>query len=132
MGIQAAEISKLERGLRFRVPTSPVSVQFILSVMDIEAWFIAEHLHFDKIDPRITCDAIASTLGFDPRTDDISQRPRPADDLNACYAIGDKSYLKGSRDVIGCLDFASIYLSVAKRFAYLHHLCRVIEDFLAA
>ena len=46
--------------------TKPIVVDFILSIMEIEAWFLAEHSHFAKIDPKITLEAIADKLKFNP------------------------------------------------------------------
>jgi len=44
--ISRADIGKLEAGLPRFVKTKPIPVEFILSVMEVEAWFLAEHSHF--------------------------------------------------------------------------------------
>src|SRR6266446_6181044 len=41
-----ADIPKLEGLLRYGVRSKPIVVTFVLSVMEVEAWFLAEHLHF--------------------------------------------------------------------------------------
>lgn len=61
-----ADVPLLERTLPLFVQTKPIRVTFILSVMEIEAWFLAEYTHFPRIDAAITSDAIAAVLGFDP------------------------------------------------------------------
>ena len=127
-----ADIKKLEMGLPKFVPTKPVVVEFILSIMEIEAWFLAEHTHFARVDPTITCDAIAVSLGFDPRTDDLMLRPNPAADLHACHQLGGKSYKKAHSRQIDSLDFAEIYMSVSDRFPYLDQLCATITKFLSS
>jgi hypothetical protein len=63
------------------IRTSLIPVDFVLAVMEIEAWFLAETTHYARIDPAITMAAIKSTLGFDPENDDLQRRPSPAEDL---------------------------------------------------
>lgn len=126
-----ADIKKLEMGLPRFVPTKPVVVEFILSVMEIEAWFLAEHTHFARLDRTITCEAIASSLGFDPRTDDMMLRPNPANDLHNCHQLGGKSYKKAHSRQVDVLDFAEVYVSVSGRFPYLEQPCQIITKFLS-
>jgi len=129
--LQYEDIGRFEKGLPYKVPTKPIQVTFVLSIMEVEAWFLAEHTHFSKIDPAITVDSIRNTLGFDPVADDLQRRPMPADDLNSCYSLGGKSYSKqASQQTIDVLDCASIYLEVVDRFPYLRVLCDVISRFL--
>lgn len=126
-----AEIPLLEAALPRFVKTSPVVVDFILSVMELEAWFLAEYTHFARVDDSITIERIKNELGFDPAIDDLQLRPSPAADLDACYQLGGKQYLKHQSEAnVGHLDFAQIYLSVTTRFNYLASLVRVIEEFL--
>ncbi len=124
------EIPSLERGLRFGVKTRLAPVQFILSVMEIEAWFVSEHTHFVRIDPALTRTAIATTLGFDPATDDISQRPTPGADLDNCYRLAGKSYIKGSPVTVNALDYAEMYLELPARIPYLASLTQALDEFL--
>ena len=66
-----AEIPKLEASLPKYIKTSLCPVRFILQIMEIEAWFLAETTHFSKISPSITLDTIKSALGFDPENEDM-------------------------------------------------------------
>lgn len=126
-----AEIPKLEANLPKYVKTSLIPVQFILAVMEIEAWFLAEVTHFARIDPSITVQAIRTRLGFDPENDNMEQRTFPSDDLNQCYAIGGRSYLKhNARDTVDALDFALIYMELCNKFHYLKRLIVSIDAFL--
>jgi len=125
------EIPRLEANLPKYVKTSLIPVQFILAIMEIEAWFLAEATHYSKIDPSITVAAIKSRLGFDPENDDMQQRDAPADDLNNCYAIGGKTYEKHkAKDTVDALDFALIYMEICNKFDYLKRLITSIDDFL--
>jgi hypothetical protein len=126
-----AEIPKLEANLPKYVKTSLIPVQFILAIMEIEAWFLAEVSHFTRIAPSITVQTIKARLGFDPESDDMEQRAFPSDDLNNCYVIGGKSYLKhNAKDTVDALDFVEIYMKLCNKFHYLKGLIVNIDAFL--
>jgi hypothetical protein len=127
-----AEIPRLERGLRTYIKTSLIPVDFVLAVMEIEAWFLAETTHYARIDPAITVAAIKSTLGFDPENDDLQQRPSPAEDLHSCYAIAGKGYRKGrAEDTVNALDFAEVYCNLTVKIDYLRKLSDIINEFIS-
>ncbi len=126
-----ADLHNFELHFPRYVPTQPVQVQFILAIMEIEAWMLAEHSHFVKVSSTLTCAAIQATLGFDPSTDDMMLRSHPAEDLNRCYQLAGKVYSKGNEKQINNIDFSEVYLSVKDKFPYLHKLCGVFDTFLA-
>lgn len=127
-----ADIERLEKGLPSYIKTKLIPVEFVLSIMEIEAWFLADVTHFERIDPAITVPAIQARLGFNPESDDLELRGTPANDLDECYAIGGKSYNKQSvRTTIAALDADNIYLNVVSRFNYLSRLVASIESFLS-
>ena len=84
--IAFSDIPSLRTGLRLRVKTKPVEVKFILGIMEIETWFIAEYTHFQRLDSRLTPERIQSQLGFDPRSDDIQLRDRKSTRLNSSHS----------------------------------------------
>lgn len=129
--ILQSDIVKLEMRLPKFVPTKPIVVDFILSIMEIEAWFMAEHTHFGRVDAELTAAAIHAALGFNPQHDDMSLRSHPAADLHQCYSIVGKSYTKGDVACICHLDYGQIYLDVVAKFAYLRKLCEIIDEFLS-
>ena len=129
-----ADVPTVEAGFRRGVNPSLAPVEFILAVMEIEAWFLAETTHFARIAPAITIEAIKTRLGFDPENDDLEQRPAPSDDLRDCYGIGGKQYGKSEAQVqktINALDYAQIYIEVRKKFRHLERLIHSIEEFLS-
>ena len=128
----ASDVRTIEMNLPLCVPTKPVKVDFILAIMEIEAWFLAEHTHFERIDSKLSCDVIRSAYGFDPRVDDMMLRPHPAKDLSSCYGLVGKAYRKGDVSQLSALDFSTLYLSVVDRFPYLKRLCDVIDHFLTS
>jgi hypothetical protein len=126
-----ADIPKLKAMLPKHVKTKPIIVDFILSIMEIEAWFLAEHTHFAKIDPTITLAAIAEKLRFDPVSEDMQARPTPAEDLNNCYALAGKTYeKKNAKDTVEALDYVHIYAGLVEKIPELGRLCGIIEGFL--
>jgi hypothetical protein len=127
-----AEIPRLRLDLPKYVKTKPALVEFILAVMEIEAWFLVEHDHFSKIDAAIAVSAIKATLGFDPSSEDMQLRLHPAADLDNCYKIGGKRYEKqNSPDTISALDYAHLYCDVRYKFPDLDRLCSAIESFIS-
>lgn len=127
-----AELAKLQSKLPLFVKTKPIPVTFILSVMEVEAWFLAEHTHFQKIDPSITLASIIAALKFDPSTDDLQLRPSPAADLSDCYGIAARTYDKPtSQATIDVIDYLQVYFELTQRFPHLATLCHEIEAFLS-
>jgi hypothetical protein len=127
-----ADIPKLEASLPKYIKTSFIPVQFVLSIMEIEAWFLAETTHFEKIHPAITLAAIQSRLGFDPENDDMEQRLEPAKDLDACYQIGGRAYRKhAAQDTADALDYSRIYMEFPAKFRYVKQLVDSVNAFLS-
>jgi hypothetical protein len=125
-----ADIPRLERGLRMYIETSLIPVEFILSIMEIEAWFLAEFNHFPRIDAALTAARISDALGFDPSVDDMTLRLTPTDDLNACYGLVGKPYTPVT--TTAALDYEYVYLEMGRRIAYADRLIRSIDAFLTA
>jgi hypothetical protein len=126
-----ADIPQLETNLPRFINTSWIPVTFILAIMEIEAWFLSEATHFQRIYPCITVAAIIKNLGFDPENDDMEQRSNPAEDLNNCYQIGRRTYSKRQAQVtINVLDYSLIYLEHPARNRYLKQLIAAIDAFL--
>ncbi len=128
------DISNLRGGLRYGVKSKPVTVQFILGIMEIETWFISEHTHFQKLDTRLTPDFIKKQLGFDPSVDDIQLRSHPAEDLDNIYGLVGLSYKKNRsqvQHVVNLLDYERLYLELPSRIPDLKVLIDTIDQFLS-
>lgn len=127
------DIPKLEINLKKYIKTSLIPVEFILSVMEIEAWFLADFKHYPKIHPLISHEAVKINLGFDPQSEDMTLRLTPASDLHSVYSLGNAKY-ETSEDVvrtINALDFPTIYLELKEKIPNLHQLCTSIDEFLS-
>ncbi len=122
-----ADIPRLQQGLPQGVPGSPVPVDFVLAIMEIEAWFLAEHTHFQKINETLTPALIQAELGFDPSADDMRLRDRPAQDLDAAYQLVGERYQKGraAQRTVYLLDCARIAFEM---IATDPEIQRIIDD----
>ena len=115
----AADIPRLRTGLMSGIPTTPIHPLFVLGIMEIESWFLAEHLHFQKLDTNLNCQAISAALGFDPSVDDMQLRPKPSDDLRQAYALVGQTYNKSKiyrERTVDLLDYAHLYLELPNKF----------------
>ncbi|MEE3719384.1 hypothetical protein V2H45_21820 [Tumidithrix elongata RA019] len=129
-----ADLPKLRTGLRYRLQTKPVSVDFILGVMEIEAWFLAEHTHFTRIHPRLSAPRIAAVHGFDPSVDDMQLRPHPADDLHNAYSLEGLAYRKTASHIqrtVEALGYAEMYLEHKAKFPDFAVFIQVIDKFFS-
>ena len=129
------DIPKLEQGMAKalkQLPRSAAAVDVLLAVMEIEAWFIAEYSHLEKL--GITCEAIKRELDFDPSTDDIEMVDNPAVLLNKIYELAGQSYKKELRQVQGVvnrLDYARLYLGMSDEVPRLGVLIRALDLFFS-
>ena len=126
------QIPKLEIGLRYRIREKFIPVDFILGVMEVEAWFLLESTHFQRVHKSLTIEAVKEALNFDPLVDDVTLRHCPADDMQACYALAGIDYEKGeAKKTMEALDFAEIYCNLGDRAPYLQKLNDHINEFLS-
>ena len=125
------DIPRLRSELPHHIRTSLIPVEWVLAILEVEAWFLTEATHFPRIDPAITTAAIQATLGFNPETEPMDQRLTPADDLNNCYKIGGQVYQKGNAiATVNALDIAAVYFELSERILDLKNLCDSISLFL--
>lgn len=128
-----AEVSKLRKGLLYKIKTDPCDVTFVLGVMEIEAWFISEHTHFPRISNKLTLGRIKTVMAFDPSKDDIQKRLCPTNDLNAIYRLARIGYTKEEasiRRTLNALDFAEV-VELGSRFEDLRLFIEKVDKLLA-
>lgn len=120
-----SEIPRLIRSIHFGIPQKDLPVKFILSIMEIESWFLAEETHYAKINASLSVSLIQSNLGFNPASYDTQLFDMPAIKLNEVYQLVSMRYSKESASIsrtINALDFANIYFEVHKRISSLKEL----------
>jgi hypothetical protein len=128
----AAEIPALRKALRYRLRTKPIDPLFVLGIMEIEAWFIAEHTHFSRIHAGLTLARIIADVGFDPSSEDMQARPCPHDDLHTIYQLEGMAYRKKKRSIqrtVERLDYNYVYFELVNNFPDLQNLTARLDYF---
>lgn len=128
-----SDIEKLKRGLLYRVPQKEIPINFILVIMEIEAWFLAEATHFSKISKELTSSFIKENFQFNPENFNTENIDEAANMLNNIYESVGSSYEKSKFSIdrtINCLDMGDLYLAVKDRIPSLEELCNVIDGFI--
>jgi hypothetical protein len=128
-----ADLPRLSLLKKYGLKTNPVDPSIILAIMEVEAWFIAEHTHFIRIDSTLTAESIFAALGFNPATEDAQLRDHPAADLNAIYRLAGHTYGKKRWEVertVNCLDYDLLYMHLAATQPSLGELVTEIDQFL--
>jgi hypothetical protein len=129
-----ADIPTIRSDFIALAPSSSIAPLLVLAVMEMEAWFLAEHSHFPKLHHSLTNAAILAVLGYDPGVHDVQLIAHPAADLKRAYDIAGLGYNKSRAHVqrtVTVLDYALFYLDLVARLPDLHALVRRIDQFLS-
>jgi hypothetical protein len=129
-----ADIPTIRSDFMTYAPTGRVTALLVLAIMEIEAWFIAEHTHFAKISAALTLTAVTTALGYDASTHDVQTIPHPAEELRRAYMVAGRGYNKSRRHVertARVLDYLSFYTAIRARIPDLDVLISSIERFLS-
>lgn len=132
--VESSQTERLRSGLiSSQESTSSIEILFVLAVMELEAWFLAEHTHFPRIHSALTNERILAELGFDPAVDDMQLRPNPSQDLSSAYWLVQLLYEKRKAQAlrtIDCLDIARVCGELVDKFIDLRNLVDKLERFL--
>lgn len=112
------------------LPTGNVPIFMHLSVLEIEAWFLDELTHFQRIDPALTPTSI-SAAGYDLVNIKGEQWPHPADTLDNIYRLAGKRYRKKTRHIqrtINALSPEEMYVNVALRSPHFSDFLTSLES----
>lgn len=132
--IESAKLPRVVHSMRPHLPQNPIPSSVVLAVAEVEAWFIEEETHFERIDITLTRDTIFHAVGYDIYSGDAENIIHPANQLHLIYGIGGKAYRKTANQVartIGALDMANLYLNARQRSASLDRFIRVLEEAFA-
>lgn len=116
----------------------PENTAIIIAVQEIEAWFLAEHSHFLRIDSGLTNELINEKLNFNPADEDMTLREQPAQDLHNAYQLVGKFYMGSNgrkrknkiEATVESLDYDLLSSDLAQSISPLSELITVINDFL--
>lgn len=125
------EIHKLQYGLKKYVPQKDIKIEFILSIMEIESWFIAEYTHFLKIDNSLTAKKIETDFGFNLEEYNTELIDAPTEKLNEIYKTVGKEYNKTVESIdrtVNSLDYSNVYLEVRQKINSLNELIESFEE----
>jgi hypothetical protein len=131
--LSSSDIPDIRSAFSTLAPNTPIQPLLVLAVMEIEAWFIAEHTHFAGMHASLTHTAVSSHLKYDPATHDVQLVPHPAEDLRGAYSFASLGYSKSrthAERTVQHLDYAALYLSVRQRIPDLDALVGCIDRFL--
>lgn len=121
------EIHELDYKLLYRIPQNPIPTKFILPIMEIESWMIAEWTFFQKFNSSITLSSINAICGMDVSSGNTENIDEPANRLNDVLATVGGSYTKGCTAIAELIDYDEVCLDVRTRVPSLEKLCTEIE-----
>jgi len=125
---------KFQETINADIPqTIPAKIYF--AIQEIEAWFIAEETHYQKISSTLCIEKVNSIAGIDIQKDDTEKIPHPTVVLNEIYKAGGriKGYSKNEyaiKDIVSKLDFSNLYLKVRYRNNSLNELLTCLDGLI--
>lgn len=123
------EIPQLKESLLIGLPEGPIPIHLHLAVMEIEAWFLEEISHFNKIDDRLEIKNLEAN-GFDPNKIRADQILNPAKTLDDIYKTVEKRYAKNRRQIqrtVDALSYENLYINVRQQSASLNEFINSLE-----
>ncbi len=131
--LDLADRKKLIKGANENLGHAGMTVRIIIAVMEIEAWFLKEDLHFIRLHPSLTVAHINASCGFNPKTADITKVRRPSALLNQIYQLVGRQYkkrYKHAQRTAALLDYDNLYVEVTKQVESLAVFLEYIDRFL--
>ena len=128
------DIFKLKQMANYGVPQKGLLVKFVLAVMEVESWFLAEENHFLKIDAVLDEPYLKANFNLEPSRDNTELKDKPANFLDSIYQSVGTSYEKQKASIdrtIDALDYVNIYFNVRERNSSLNELISEFEEVLS-
>jgi hypothetical protein len=111
-----AEKERFEAGLAKGLEFPGQTIKIFLAIAEVEAWFLSESTHFERVDSALSLDRIRAEIGFDPASPTIENDvPHPATKLKQIYALVNRPYRKREAEthsMVSHLDFDEMYTTV--------------------
>jgi hypothetical protein len=123
----------MKQRMAYGLPTAGLPMRIIIAVSEVEAWFLQEYKHFEKIDPKLDPSKFGAEFGFDPLTQSAEGIVHPADLLNQIYSTVGLQYRKKKSEAertIDALDYEHMYLNCSVMLPQFDELIKCIEQFL--
>lgn len=131
---QITELTRFENGLSKGLEDENIEIKIYIAVAEIEAWFLNECTHFQKVSPILTAEEIKTHSKFNPATDSAEDLVRhPAGLLDKIYTLAGKNYKKREAEthrLISKIDFGEIYVTVREKSNSLRNFLEGLENFM--
>jgi hypothetical protein len=128
------DITKLEHYFYFGISVDHgIPVKNILADKEIEAWFLAEEMHYPKISDKISLEIANKIAHIDVRKDDTKAIPHPSNTLKQIYIKGGTTYDKSREKVqrtVDVLDYENLYMNVRNRNDSLNELLTCLDGLI--
>ena len=128
------EIPAIRKAIKRVLPKGSIPVHIVLAIMEIEAWFLAEYTHFERLYPRITLAKANAATGYDFQSIDVETIGHPSKTLDRVYRVAGQRYRKDKKQVskvVDALDYAHMYLEIPERVSALRGFCEHLDFFLS-
>ncbi len=128
------DIVLLRKMLLCGIPKTNISINIILAIKEIEAWFIAEEKHYEKISPALTIEVINAETAIDIQKDSTEILSHPAETLDNIYKKVNFAYHKQKNQVertVRALDYENLYLNVRARNNSLNELLSCLDTIIS-
>ncbi len=112
-----ADIPKLESNLNIGLPVGNPAIHMHLAILEIEAWFLEELMHYERIDPNLTLPTVIAS-GFDYLNVRAADLPNPAMTLDCIYKSVGKRYKKKTRHIqrtVSAISYEDMYVNVSNK-----------------
>ncbi|MCH7702079.1 MAG: DUF4276 family protein [Planctomycetes bacterium] len=130
-----SEIPRIRRAIDGVLPKGSVSVNVVLAIMEVEAWFLAEHTHFARLYPGLTLEMANNAIGDDLQTLDVEDIAHPTETLNTIYQLVGRAYRKKKdqvSDIVKVLDYDHLYVELRNGITAFSSLCDHLDSFLSS
>jgi len=111
-------------------------LKFILAIMEVEAWFLADYSLFERIDTRLSAQYIKEKLAIDLTRDDPETYSHPAKVVNDIYQLIGRSYKKREKqcyEIVHKINYNYLYADekvqkkISSFFYFLKHIDRIFS-----
>lgn len=129
-----SKIPAMRSAIKPFLPKGSIPVDIVLAIMEIEAWFLAECTHFERLYAGITLANVNNAIGSDALTLDVESIAHPSETLNTIYQLVGRAYRKNKdqvSDIVDELDYARLYLELTERVSALKCFCDHLDSFLS-
>jgi len=127
------EVDKMKSAMKqvLQQVNNHISCKIFLAVMEIEAWFLAEEDHYQKVDQILTPSFIQSQTGIDVMGN-MELIEHPSASLNQIYNLAGQSYRKRRnkvQNIVNKLNIENFYFCVSERLPNLGQFIRELDNF---